>query len=194
MKIFSLMAGIISVYTMLCFVRIILTWIPNLNYSKFGQLLASICDPYMNYFRNIRFLRIGNMDFSPVLSIGLLVVASNLLSTLAVTGQLKIGYLIASIISMIWSILASILSFLIILLIIRVIALFVSKGNSTFWYSLDKTLNPVVYKVASIFRGRNTFMTQKTAYVITIVTIFVLRIAGNILFSVVAGLFTRLPF
>ena len=37
-------------------------------------------------------------------------------------------------------------------------------------------------------------MTQKTAYVITIVTIFVLRIAGNILFSVVAGLFTRLPF
>ena len=131
MKIFSLLAGIISVYTMLCFVRIILTWIPNLNYSKFGQLLASICDPYMNYFRNIRFLRIGNMDFSPVLSIGLLVVASNLLSTLAVTGQLKIGYLIASIISMIWSILASILSFLIILLIIRVIALFVSKGNST---------------------------------------------------------------
>lgn len=194
MKIFSLMAGIISVYTMLCFVRIILTWIPNLNYSKFGQLLASICDPYMNYFRNIRFLRIGNMDFSPVLSIGLLVVASNLLSTLAVTGQLKIGYLIASIISMIWSILDSILSFLIILLIIRVIALFVSKGNSTFWYSLDKTLNPVVYKVAGIFRGRNTFMTQKTAYVITIVTIFVLRIAGNILFSVVAGLFTRLPF
>lgn len=194
MKIFSLLAGIISVYTMLCFVRIILTWIPNLNYSKFGQLLASICDPYMNYFRNIRFLRIGNMDFSPVLSIGLLVVASNLLSTLAVTGQLKIGYLIASIISMIWSILASILSFLIILLIIRVIALFVSKGNSTFWYSLDKTLNLVVYKVAGIFRGRNTFMTQKTAYVITIVTIFVLRIAGNILFSVVAGLFTRLPF
>ncbi len=194
MKIFSLLAGIISVYTMLCFVRIILTWIPNLNYSKFGQLLASICDPYMNYFRNIRFLCIGNMDFSPVLSIGLLVVASNLLSTLAVTGQLKIGYLIASIISMIWSILASILSFLIILLIIRVIALFVSKGNSTFWYSLDKTLNPVVYKVAGIFRGRNTFMTQKTAYVITIVTIFVLRIAGNILFSVVAGLFTRLPF
>lgn len=194
MKIFSLLAGIISVYTMLCFVRIILTWIPNLNYSKFGQLLASICDPYMNYFRNIRFLRIGNMDFSPVLSIGLLVVASNLLSTLAVTGQLKIGYLIASIISMIWSILASILSFLIILLIIRVIVLFVSKGNSTFWYSLDKTLNPVVYKVAGIFRGRNTFMTQKTAYVITIVTIFVLRIAGNILFSVVAGLFTRLPF
>ena len=194
MKIFSLLAGIISVYTMLCFVRIILTWIPNLNYSKFGRLLASICDPYMNYFRNIRFLRIGNMDFSPVLSIGLLVVASNLLSTLAVTGQLKIGYLIASIISMIWSILASILSFLIILLIIRVIALFVSKGNSTFWYSLDKTLNPVVYKVAGIFRGRNTFMTQKTAYVITIVTIFVLRIAGNILFSVVAGLFTRLPF
>lgn len=38
---------------------------------QFGQILASICDPYMNYFRGIRFLRIGNMDFSPVLSIGL---------------------------------------------------------------------------------------------------------------------------
>ena len=134
------------------------------------------------------------MDFSPVLSIGLLVVASNLLSTLAVTGQLKIGYLLASVISMIWSIVASILSFLIILLLIRIIALFVSKGGTSFWYSLDRTLNPVVYKVAGIFRGRNTFMTQKAAYLITIVAIFVLRIAGNILFSVVAGLFIRLPF
>lgn len=194
MKIFSLLAGVISVYTMLCFVRIILTWIPSLNYSKFGQFLASICDPYMNYFRGIRFLRIGNMDFSPVLSIGLLVVASNLLSTLAVTGQLKIGYLLASVISMIWSIVASVLSFLIILLLIRLIALFVSKGGASFWYSLDQTLNPVVYKVAGMFRGRNTFMTQSTAYIITIVAIFVLRIAGNILFSVVAKLLTRLPF
>lgn len=194
MKFFGLLSGVISVYTMLCFIRIILTWIPSLNYSKFGQILASICDPYMNYFRGIRFLRIGNMDFSPVLSIGLLVVASNLLSTLTVTGQLKIGYLLASVVSMIWSIVASVLSFLIILLLIRIIALFVSKGGSSFWHSLDQTLNPIVYKVAGMFRGRNTFMTQKTAYLITIVAIFVLRIAGNILFSVVAGLFTRLPF
>ena len=71
MKIFSLLAAAISLYTMLCFVRIILTWIPSLNYSKFGHFMATLCDPYMNYFRRFRFLRFGNLDFSPVLSLGL---------------------------------------------------------------------------------------------------------------------------
>ncbi len=194
MIVFSVLAGVISVYILLCFVRIILTWVPSLNYSKFGQFLAAVCDPYMNYFRGIRFLRFGNIDFSPVLSIGILVAATNILTTIATTGRLHIGYILASIVSVAWSVVASVIGFLIILLIIRLIALFVSKGGSSLWYTLDQTLNPVAYKVAGLFRGRNTFMTQKTAYIITIVFLLVLRILGNIAFSIVAGFLARLPF
>ena len=194
MKIFSLLAAAISLYTMLCFVRIILTWIPSLNYSKFGHFMATLCDPYMNYFRRFRFLRFGNLDFSPVLSLGLLVAVSNIFSNIARTGRLGVGYILASTVSMAWSIVASLIGFLLILLIIRLVALFLGKGGGSFWYSLDGTLNPVVYKIAGIFRGRNTFMTQKTAYIITIVALFVVRFLGSILFSIIVRLLTGLPF
>mgnify|MGYP003312595474 CR=1 FL=1 len=194
MIIFSLLAAAISLYTMMCFVRIILTWIPSLNYSKFGHFMATLCDPYMNYFRRFRFLRLGNIDFSPILSLGLLVAVSNILSNIAMTGRLGVGYLLASVVSVLWSLISSVIGFLIILLIIRLVALFLSKGGNSLWYSLDSTLNPVVYKLAGIFRGRNTFMTQKTAYIITIVALFIARLVGGILFSVIVTLLMRIPF
>ena len=194
MIIFSLLAAALSLYAMMCFVRIILTWIPSLNYSKFGHFMAAACDPYMNYFRRFRFLRFGNIDFSPILSLGLLVAVSNIFSNIALTGRLGVGYILASIVSVFWSLISSVIGFLIILLIIRLVALFLSKSGNSLWYSLDSTLNPVVYKLAGIFRGRNTFMTQKTAYIITIVALFVIRFLGGILFSILVGMLTRIPF
>lgn len=195
MIIFSLLAGLISLYTLLCFIRIILTWIPNLNYSKVGRFFSQVCDPYMNYFRRFRFLRFGNIDFSPILSLGLLVAVSNIFTNIATTGRLGVGYILASIVSVAWSIVASVIGFLLILLVIRLVALFINKGSSSsFWYTLDNTLNPVVYKVAGIFRGKNNFMTQNTAYIITIVVLLVLRFAGGFVFSLITGILARLPF
>ncbi|MBP3416722.1 MAG: YggT family protein [Spirochaetaceae bacterium] len=194
MRIFGLLSAVVSLYTMMCFVRIILTWIPSLNYSKFGSFMSTLCDPYMNYFRRFRFLQFRNIDFSPILSIGLLVAVSNIFSSIAMTGRFSIGYLLASVISILWSVVASVVGFLIILLIIRLVALFLNKNGGSLWYSLDNTLNPIVYKIAGVFRGKNTFMTQKTAYIITIIALFVARFLGNAAFSLIAGLLTTLPF
>ena len=69
-QIFSLLIKGISLYTTLCFVRIILTWIPGLEYSKVGQILSAICDPYLKLIKKIP-LNLGNLDFSPMLAIGL---------------------------------------------------------------------------------------------------------------------------
>ena len=194
MRIFGLLSAVVSLYTMMCFVRIILTWIPSLNYSKFGSFMSTLCDPYMNYFRRFRFLQFRNIDFSPILSIGLLVAVSNIFSSIAMTGRFSIGYLLASVISILWSVVASVAGFLIILLIIRLVALFLNKNGGSLWYSLDNTLNPIVYKIAGVFRGKNTFMTQKTAYIITIIALFVARFLGNAAFSLIADLLTTLPF
>lgn len=194
MIVFSLLATALSLYAMMCFVRIILTWIPSLNYSKFGHFMAAACDPYMSYFHRFRFLRFGNIDFSPILSLGLLVAVSNIFSNIARTGRLGVGYVLASVVSLGWSIVASVMNFLIILLLIRLVALFLGKGGGSFWYSLDGTLNPVVYKIAGIFRGRRTFMTQKTAYIITIIALLLTKLLGRILVYVIAGFLTRLPF
>ena len=45
---------LISFYTLILFVRVILSWIPSLEYSKFGKVLAEICDPYLNLYKKIR--------------------------------------------------------------------------------------------------------------------------------------------
>ena len=156
--------------------------------------MSTLCDPYMNYFRRFRFLQFRNIDFSPILSIGLLVAVSNIFSSIAMTGRFSIGYLLASVISILWSVVASVVGFLIILLIIRLVALFLNKNGGSLWYSLDNTLNPIVYKIAGVFRGKNTFMTQKTAYIITIIALFVARFLGNAAFSLIADLLTTLPF
>ena len=72
-RLFQLLASVISFYTMVCFVRILLTWIPSAQYSKFGRILASICDPYLNLFRGLRFLRVGMFDLSPAVALCLLI-------------------------------------------------------------------------------------------------------------------------
>ena len=83
--IFSSLATVVSIYSSLCLVRIFLTWIPQANYSKFGQFMSAICDPYLNIFSRVRFLRIGMIDFSPILAFALL-------SALASVDPLRVRY------------------------------------------------------------------------------------------------------
>jgi uncharacterized protein YggT (Ycf19 family) len=58
-------------------------------------------------FRGVRWMQIGNLDFSPAVSIGLLYALSTILSNIAMTGRIYFGGIIAIIISMFWSIFAS---------------------------------------------------------------------------------------
>ena len=84
--ILRLASAAISLYTLLCFIRILLTWIPNMGYNKFTLFLGKICDPYLNLFRRIRWLKFGALDFSPVLALALLAVFSTAMTELSIAG------------------------------------------------------------------------------------------------------------
>ncbi len=59
----------ITIYTGLLFVRILLTWFPNISfYDQPFATLAQLTDPYLNLFRSI-IPPLGGMDFSPMLAI-----------------------------------------------------------------------------------------------------------------------------
>ncbi|WP_009631304.1 YggT family protein [Synechocystis sp. PCC 7509] len=59
----------ITIYTGLLFVRILLTWFPNISfYNQPFATLAQLTDPYLNLFRSI-IPPLGGMDFSPMLAI-----------------------------------------------------------------------------------------------------------------------------
>ena len=171
---------VINIYLFLCFIKILLSWVPSAAYSSFGRVLSSICDPYLNWFRRFKFTQIGMVDFSPILSLGILSIAAQLISTLVATGSISLWGLAAAMIQLIWSFAGFLLNSLLIFLVIRLIYdIFSSSNGSPFWYNLDRLLNPVISKATGFFPQRN--LSYRSRLIITILLILLLRIALGIL-------------
>lgn len=171
---------VINIYLFLCFIKILLSWVPSAAYSSFGRVLSSICDPYLNWFRRFKFTQIGMVDFSPILSLGILSIAAQLISTLVATGSISLWGLAAAMIQLIWSFAGFLLNFLLIFLVIRLIYdIFSSSNGSPFWYNLDRLLNPIISKATGFFPQRN--LSYRSRLIITILLILLLRIALGIL-------------
>ena len=178
---------LINVYLFLCFIKILLSWVPSAAYSSFGRMLSSICDPYLNWFRRFRFTRIGMVDFSPVLSLGILSIAAQLITSLLTTGTISLWGLCVSIIELVWSFIGFMFNLLINFFIIRLgYDLFGSSSSSPFWYNLDRFLSPVIAKVTGFFPQKP--LQYRTRLILTILIILLLRIAlgllvGSLLFQ-----------
>jgi YggT family protein len=72
----------IGIYTALLFIRILLSWFPNIDWASGPfSILSQLTDPYLNIFRNI-IPPLGGMDFSPILALLLLQVVQQAASTL----------------------------------------------------------------------------------------------------------------
>ena len=151
-SIFYTQSTVASVFSLICLVRIVLTWAPNLEYSTAGRFLARLCDPYLNWFRRFSFTRIGPADFSPILALGTLSVATMALSSIAATGRISLLVVAFALFQVIWSFVSFILSILVIFLFIRLIYDLVNRyGYSPFWTMLDRFLNPVISRVSGFF-------------------------------------------
>lgn len=185
--IFGIIATVLTIYSLLCFFRIILTWIPEMSYSKAAQFLAGICDPYMNIFRGIKWLRMGSFDFSPALGLCLLGAFSSLFKMLSNGGMISIGMIIAMGIQIISSIISSLLTFIIIVFAVRLLVILMNRNNynpSSFMLNqLDSSISPLVYRIAITFTaGRN--LTYKTALIVSIVSL----VAANIIFTFISNI------
>lgn len=173
---------LINAYLFLCFIKILLSWVPSAAYSSFGRVLSSICDPYLNWFRRFRFTRIGMVDFSPIISLGILSITAQLITSILATGTISLWAVVVSIIQLIWSFVSFILNLLIIFLIIRLgYDLFGSSNSSPFWYNLDRFLSPVIAKTTGFFQRKP--LQYRTRLVLTIILILLLRIVLGLFFG-----------
>ncbi|NLC93067.1 MAG: YggT family protein [Treponema sp.] len=193
--ILSLLSAVVALYTMLCFVDIILSWIPGVKFTAFGRFISAICDPFMNLFSNIPFLRFGNIDFSPMISIGLLSIISSVLSGITKTGRIYFGGILASVIYMLWNVISSLGSLLLILFVIRLIVLLVNKNKTSEysgWSQLDQILGNISYKVAKTFFKGN--MTYTKSIVISAIVLAVFLLLGRFLIGILVNLCYAIPF
>lgn len=193
--ILSILSAIITLYTLLCFIDIIMTWIPGAKFTKFGKFISSVCDPYMNFFSKFGWLRIGNIDFSPIISIGILSLVSSILGGIQSTGRIYFGGILATIIYMIWNVFSSLLGIFFILIVVRWIALLINHGRTSFdsgWNQLDQVLNKITYRVAGTFTKSS--MSYQKSLLITWITFLVIMLAGRFLIGILCNLCNALPF
>jgi uncharacterized protein YggT (Ycf19 family) len=61
------LANFLAFYTLILFIRVLLTWFPNIDWDKNPWLtLRQITDPYLNIFRNMVPPLMGQIDLTPI--------------------------------------------------------------------------------------------------------------------------------
>ncbi|MCE5256650.1 MAG: YggT family protein [Spirochaetaceae bacterium] len=183
-----------SVYSLLCAIRVFMTWMPTTRRGKGGQWLARATDPYLGLFSRISMFHTDRVDFSPIAALTVLSVASNAFSTLASTGQITIGFLFSLLLQAAWSAVAFMLSFYAVCAIIRLIGNALHLGNlNPFWNILDAILNPILYRInRNIYRHKAISYTQ--GLITGVIVLILLRAAGGALIRLLSSLLLSLPF
>ncbi|MCH9621128.1 MAG: hypothetical protein S4CHLAM20_05440 [Chlamydiia bacterium] len=64
-----LIKGVFSIYTILLFIRIALSWFPSLYKYEVTKVIIAVTDPYMNIFRKVIPPIGGFLDLSPMLAL-----------------------------------------------------------------------------------------------------------------------------
>ena len=187
-------SSVLSVYMLLLFLRILLTWFSGASLGKPQEVLKRITDPYLNIFRRFKFLRSERVDFSPIAAIITLVIVTNIVNALRVYGEVSLGYILALIVSAVWSAVFFILGFFIVLSAVRFISvLFGGTSFNPFWQTLDLMVNPILaYIQKTVLRGRQ--LSYKNGLGIGILVLVGVAVAGRIIVNLLVDLFQRIPF
>ena len=191
----SILAGVLALYTFLCFIYILMSWFPGAKFTKFGHFMTAICEPYMGLFRRLTFLRIGNIDFSPIVSLGILSLASAILAGIQRTGRIFFGGILGTILSSLWSITSSIIGIFALLIFIRWIVLLINKGRTSYesgWNQVDMILNKMTYKIAGTFSKKS--MSYQTSLLMSWIILLVSMGIGHFLILLLVNLCYRMPF
>ncbi len=196
MNIFSILASVVSIYTILCFVRVMLSWFPGAEYSRFGQVLCQMCDPYLDIFRRFRFLRFSSFDFTPAIALCVLMALQTFFSSLATGAGFKISTILAMLIMLVGNIFTSLLGFLAVIVLVRLIVyLVIGDGNSSYsiWTVVDRSISPIIFRIAGL-----CFKNQSISFIKALVTSFIFLIVFSVLITylvrILGDLISAIPF
>lgn len=192
-----ILSGVAGLYSLLCIIRIFLTWIPQMSYNRVTVILSKICDPYLNLFRRFHWLRIGSFDFSPAIGLVLLGVLSTAFTRLSFMTKFSVGQLLSVIVYIAWSVLSSLIGFFIILLIFRLIMLLINHNNyytgNPIMEAIDRSISPILYNIAKTFI-RKRKVTYRTAIIMGIICFVIVQLCGSALTFYICSIFDQLPF
>ena len=188
------LGALTSVYMIMVFLRVMLTWFSGVSLGKPYEILAAATDPYLRWFRRFPVLRTESMDFSPIVALASLSIANNIFVTIGTYGKISIGIILSMVVSSVWSAGAFLLMLFAILIGVRLISQ--SSGRNSIlpvWRAVDALIKPVLYRINRIIY-KDRLVTYKTGMVSAVAVLITGRLVGGILFGIVSGLLARLPF
>ena len=154
---------LVLAYTFLISIRIVLGWFAPDALGRAWRFMTAATDPYLDFFRRIRFLGRGVVDFSPLAAIVVLVIVEIFLNRLLQYGRITLGFALASVLSAAWWGVACLLIFLLVVGVLRTIPMGFRgvSAASPLWKAVDMIIQPVVTWVMRLFRlGPRTGYTQ----------------------------------
>ncbi|TVQ27059.1 MAG: YggT family protein [Spirochaetaceae bacterium] len=191
-SILTLISSLISLYTLIIVFRIMLTWFPGQNYGRGEMILRSATDPYLNMFRRARWMRVGYVDFSPIVALATLSITASVLTQIALAGSVTLGFILALIVSR----LGYTLRFLVILLTVltgvraAAIAFGASSGHRV-WVTMDQLLQPLSWKISRRVLPRSELTYRQGLMIVTacgVVTAVLLTLLVNVLIRALISL------
>jgi YggT family protein len=187
-KTMAVLAYILQFYSLLLFLRVLLTWFHNPFLDKPKMYLGAVVDPYLNKFRGFEWLRFGMLDFSPVLAFILLALGIQITSALANGQSVTIGMILAVLIGNIWSFAGFFINLIIIMLIVFLVANLM--GKNIMLGGLNNLLYRITDRIMALFGQQSYHMIQ--GIIISLVTVFALRILLGFGFNWLLHLLFRL--
>jgi YggT family protein len=190
----TLLGTITSVYMIVIFIRILLTWFSGVHYGRVYNVLCGITDPYLYWFRRFHFLRVASLDLSPLAALAILSVVNEIFMTLGRYGRITVGIILYMLLSAVWSVASFLLIFFIVVLTLRLIAYLTNRNvYSGFWRIIDMLSQPVLYRINRIlFRKR--LVHYMTGILSSLGALLVLRLGLGLLVRLVMRTVAQLPF
>jgi YggT family protein len=193
-QVFRFVSALVSLYMVVILIRIVLTWFRGIHTGRAEEFLASVTDPYLNWFRRNVPVRLGALDFSPVVGILALGLLNTVANQLAFSGTITFSFVLAIIVSAIWSVVSFFLTLFLIVAIIRLAGMLMNMDQGgRFWIVLEQIVNPALQSTVRPFlRGR--FTNYRDSLMIFIAVIIGILILGRIVIGFLIGLIQQIPF
>ncbi len=198
MSIASIVATLLSFYSLLIWLRIILTWIRvpgQTQENPFAYYIGKVVDPYLSWFRGISSLRRSHIDLTPLVALAVLSVVQSMLRFYGAYGTITIGMVVALILQTLWSYLLSpVFWFLIILLGFRLFFCYKRSAKTISYITmLDSLIGGVLNWIQRLFYPKRT-INDRQLVTTALVFFIVLNIAASFAIRFLVNFFGNLSF
>ena len=190
----AILASLLSFYSLLIWLRIIISWV-RIAENPLSHWLGRIVDPYLELFKPIKALRRERFDLTPLAALALLSVVQSMLRLYGTYGKLTVGMVLALLLQTLWSYLASPLFwFIIILLAVRLYFCYRPTPQTIAYIAmLDSLVGGVLNWVQRLFYPGRA-INDRRLVTTSLVFVLVLYLTSSALIRALVTLVSRLGF